>query len=135
MYFFITDRTYSDTLNDVSYVNDDETLVIHNAYKNELRRLSKVHQRDLDDLEKCYQEQILFIIKEKESISSQLVSILQSLIKCFEHEFKVEHQVNNGDGEKINFNDRTFQGVIEMYEIKQNILFNQIYKLKKVNIE
>lgn len=120
----------------MSYISDDETLVIHDAYKKELHRLCEVHQRDLDDLGKCYKEQILFIIKEKESISSQLVSILQSLIECFQQKLNVEQQqVNNVHSEQINFINEAYQDIIKLHVIKQTFLFNQILKLKKVNIE
>jgi len=119
-----------------SETSNDEIVSIHNAYKKEFCRLSKEHQCNLNSLEECYKEQILCIIKEKDSVSLQLLSIFQSLYEHFQQKLKKlkpKNKVIDKSGEKIDVINETYQCIINGYENKQQDLFKEILELKKVN--
>lgn len=121
----------------MSETSNDEIVSIHNAYKKEFGRLSTEHQCNLNSLEECYKEQILCIIKEKDSISLQLLSIFQLLYEHFQQKFKKirpkNNRVINKSGEKIDLINETYRNIINGYENKQQELFKEILELKKVN--
>ncbi|KAF0765286.1 Uncharacterized protein FWK35_00014434 [Aphis craccivora] len=129
----------SETSSDISYVKNDEIVSIHNAYKKEFSRISEEHHYNLNSLEKCYKEQILCIIKEKDSISLQLLSIFQSLYGHFQDKLKKlkpkNYKVIDTSGEKIDFINETYQCIINSYEDKQQDLFKEILELKKIIME
>lgn len=131
-YLCFVHRNY-DTLSETF---NDEIVSIHNAYKKEFDRLSKEHQCNLNSLEECYKEQILCIIKEKDSVSLQLLSIFQSLYEHFQQKLKKlkpkNDRVIDKSGEKIDFINETYQCIINGYENKQQDLFKEILELKKV---
>ncbi|XP_016659218.1 uncharacterized protein LOC107883536 isoform X1 [Acyrthosiphon pisum] len=122
-----------------SETSNDEIVSIHNAYKKEFCRLSKEHQCNLNSLEECYKEQILCIIKEKDSVSLQLLSIFQSLYEHFQQKLKKlkpkNDRVTDKSGEKIDVIDETYQCIINGYENKQQDLFKEILELKKIIME
>jgi len=132
-YLRFVNRNY-DTSNETS---NDEIVSIHNAYKKEFCRLSEEHQCNLNSLEECYKEQILCIIKEKDSVSLQLLSIFQSLYEHFQQKLKKlkpkNNRVTDKSGEKIDIINETYQSIINGYENKQKDLFKEILELKKVN--
>ncbi|XP_025206900.1 uncharacterized protein MAL7P1.13-like isoform X2 [Melanaphis sacchari] len=129
----------NDTSSETYNVKNDEIVSIHNAYKKEFSRISEEHQYNLNSLEKCYKEQILSIIKEKDSISLQLLSIFQSLYEHFQHKLKKlrpkSSKVIEPFDEKINFINETYQCIINSYENKQQDLFKEILELKKIIME
>ncbi|XP_022175077.1 uncharacterized protein LOC111037030 [Myzus persicae] len=122
-----------------SETSNDEIVSIHNAYKKEFGRLSKEHQCNLNNLEECYKEQILCIIKEKDSVSLQLLSIFQSLYDHFQQKLNKlrpkNSKVIDKSGKKIDFINETYQCIINGYENKQQDLFKEILELKKIIME
>jgi len=131
-YLCFVNRNY-DTSNETS---NDEIVSIHNAYKKEFCRLSEEHQYNLNSLEECYKKQILCIIKEKDSVSLQLLSIFQTLYEHFQQKLKnskpTNYRVIDESSEKIDFINKTYQCIINGYENKQDNLFKEILELKKV---
>ncbi|XP_026813620.1 uncharacterized protein MAL7P1.13-like, partial [Rhopalosiphum maidis] len=129
----------NDASNETSNVKNDEIVSIHNAYKKEFSRISEEHHYNLNSLEQCYKEQILSVIKEKDSISLQLLSIFQSLYEHFQHKLKKlrpkTHRVIDTSAEKIDFINETYQCIINSYENKQQDLFKEIFELKKIITE
>ncbi|KAL4119968.1 hypothetical protein QTP88_012718 [Uroleucon formosanum] len=125
-----------DTSNETS---NDEIVSIHNAYKKEFSRLSEEHQYNLNSLEECYKEQILCIIKEKDSVSLQLLSIFHILCEHFQQKLKklkpTNYKVIDESSEKIDFINKTYQCIINGYENKQKDLFKEILELKKIIME
>lgn len=133
-YIFFVNRNY-DTSREIS---NDEIISIHNAYKKEFSRLSKEHQYNLNSLEKCYKEQIIRIIKEKDSIALQLLSIFQSLFEHFQLKLKKlrpKNKIIDSSSEKIDFVNKPCKCIINGYENKQQELFQEILKLKKIIME
>lgn len=120
----------------IKHTSNNENSRRHDAFEKKFDRLNKVHQRDLDDLETFYNQQIIFIIKEKDSVSIQLVSILQSLIEYFQHKLMdikpIHKNVINTSDEKVNLVNETYQRIINEYENKQKFLLNQNLELKEV---
>uniref|UniRef100_A0A2S2NPC0 Uncharacterized protein n=1 Tax=Schizaphis graminum TaxID=13262 RepID=A0A2S2NPC0_SCHGA len=124
---------------ETSNVRNDDIVSIHNAYKKEFSRISEEHQYNLNSLEQCYKEQILSIIKEKDSISLQLLSIFRSLYEHFQHKLKKlrpkTYRVIDTSAEKIDFINETYQCIINSYENKQQDLCKEILELKKAIME
>lgn len=120
----------------IKHTSNNENSFIHDAFEKKFDYLNKKHQRDLDDLETFYKQQIIFIIKEKDSVSIQLVSILQSLIEYFQHklmDIKPVHQnVINTSDENVDLVNEIYQRIVNEYENKQKFLLNQNLELKEV---
>ncbi|XP_060838657.1 uncharacterized protein LOC132920349 [Rhopalosiphum padi] len=130
----------NDVSSETSNVKNDEIISIHNAYKKEFSRISEEHQYNLNSLEQCYKEQILSVIKEKDSISLQLLSIFQSLFEHFQYKLKklrpkTHRVIIDTSAEKIDFINETYQCIINSYENKQQDLFKEIFELKKTIME